>query len=99
MGGEIDITGLDKAELLAALFNASRQQGLGLFDPRGHSPMTVETARECLDQTPSKYFDYLFGRVLKVDLSTNSLRPWLYDRDNGPGATLAVVNSLRKPCR
>jgi hypothetical protein len=40
----ISIRGIDKAEVLAALYNASRQQGMGFMHARGASSMTVEEA-------------------------------------------------------
>lgn len=88
----ISLEGLDKAEVLAALYNASHPQGLGFlhYDP---TPMTIEKAREYLAQ--STYFDYLEGRVMKIDLSGDELNPWAYDRDNGAGAAEAVILTLR----
>ena len=88
----IDLKGLDKATVLAALYNASRSQGMGFvkFNP---TPMSVEEARVILAQTTS--FDYLRGRVLKIDLSTDELDPWLYDRDNGQNAAQQAIDSLR----
>ncbi len=43
----ISINGLDKAAVLAALYNASRPQGMGFmhYDPK---PMEVEEARTLL---------------------------------------------------
>ena len=56
--------------------------------------MTVAEAEEILNQTT--YFDYLKGRVMKVDLSSDdSFEEWLYDRDNGKGAAQRVIDSLR----
>lgn len=89
---QIDLSGLDKAEVLAALYNASFVQGLGFMNARS-GEMTTEQARELLkDQT---YFDYLYGKVMKVDLSGDMLDVWGYDRDNGQGAAKRVVDSLR----
>jgi hypothetical protein len=43
------------------------------------------------------YFDYLYGRCLKVDLSGDQVDPWGYDRDNGgPGAFQRVVEVVRQ---
>jgi len=98
--GEIDIKGLDKAAVLAALYNASQQQGMGFSHPRGTCAMTVEEAREALkgrDDNGNRdmYFDYLHGRVMKVDLSGDTLKTWLYDRDNGQGAAERALRKLR----
>lgn len=95
MSDSIDIKGLDKAEVLAALFNASKQQGMGFLDARGALPMTVNVARGVIQESRELYFDYLFGRVMKVDLSTDELDPGLYDRDNGQGAAERALRSLR----
>jgi hypothetical protein len=92
-GALIDISGLDKAKVLAALHRASKQQGMGFLDPRG--ALTEEEARELLAE--DTYFDYLHGRVLKVDLSGDGFDPWLYDRDNGEGAAERAIAPLREP--
>ncbi len=73
----------NRAKVLAALYNASHPQGMGMlhFDP---TPMTEQEAEELLKgQT---YFDYLKGRIMKVDLSGASVDFRLYDRDNGQDA-------------
>lgn len=69
----LDLTGLDKAEVLAALYNSARALGLGLlhYDPE---PMTRDQAAELLDEGGT-YFDYLRGRVMKVDLGGEALDP------------------------
>lgn len=99
-----NIANLPKAELLAALYNASRQQGMGFMDPTGRLDMTTAEAegviakysREGSDnKLRISYFDYLHGRVLKVDINGDELRPHLYDRDNGQGACDLVVQNLR----
>lgn len=41
-------------------------------------------------------FDYLKGRVMKVNLSGDTLNEWGYDRDNGTGAAERAIASLRK---
>ena len=102
MDGNIDIGGMDKAEVLAALFNASKQQGMGFFDTSGAGWMSVDEARKYTDSVLEReglhssglYFDYLRGRVMKVDLAGDELNPRLYDRDNGHGAALRALASL-----
>ena len=40
------------------------------------------------------YFDYLKGRVMKVDLSEDDgFEEWLYDRDNGEGAAQSALDN------
>lgn len=90
----ISLEGLKKAEVLAALYNAARPQGMGFlhYDP---APMTADEAQAILDRGIT-YFDYVKGRVMKVDLKGNFFDPWLFDRDNGEGAAQAAIDSLRK---
>lgn len=89
----IDIRGLNKADVLAALYNASRPQGMGFmaYDPK---PMTREEAENLLQLTPS--FDYLKGRVMKLSLQRDDeFEEYLYDRDNGHGAAQRAIDTLR----
>lgn len=90
----IDITGLNKADVLAALYNASRPQGMGFmhYDP---TVMTRAEAELLLQQYP--YFDYLKGRVMKVSLKSDTeFDERFYDRDNGDGAAQSVITALRE---
>lgn len=92
MSDLIDLTGLGKATVLAALYNGARAQGAGFinYDP---TPMEVNEATWLLKR--QTYFDYLKGRAMKVELSGDQLDPRLYDRDNGQGAAQRVINALR----
>lgn len=90
--GYVDISNLDKAEVLVALYNGSRQQGMGYLHASGASGLSLEDARALLEQT--KDFDYLRGRVMKINLSKDSFNPWGYDRDIGQGAAARIVADL-----
>lgn len=85
----IDITNKNKAEVLAKLYNASKPQGLGFLQSE-RKDMTIEEAKELLKITVR--FDYVKGRVIKVNLSGDEFNPALYDRDNGQGAALKAIN-------
>jgi hypothetical protein len=90
----MDITGLDKAEVLAALYNRAKPLGLG-FSQYTPEKMTKEEAQSILDEYgKTKYFDYLKGRVIKVDLTNNEIRTDLYNRDNGQGAAENILAPL-----
>jgi len=91
--GKVSLQGLEKGEVLAALYNASRPLGMG-FLQYDAKPMTAEEGAQLV--ASQKYFDYLKGRVMKVNLQGDDLDPWLYDRDNGPGAAERVISELRK---
>ncbi len=87
----IDISKLDKADVLCALYNNSRPLGMGVFHFTPE-PMTADEANGLLNE--SKYFDYLKGRVMKIDLSGDELDPRLYDRDNGNGAAHRAIANI-----
>ena len=89
----IDISGLDKAEVLLALYNASHVQGYGFIQAVDN--YTLEDARRDYEASHDKYFDYLHGRVLKVDLSGDEFDPRLFDRDCGEGAAYYAIEELR----
>ena len=80
-----------RAKALAALYNASQPLGMGFlhFNP---TPMTENEAEEILKK--QTYFDYLSGRVMKVDLSGDEFYPGFYDRDNGQGAARRALDSI-----
>jgi hypothetical protein len=80
---DINIAGLDKVKVLQALYERAKPQGMGFlhYTP---GPLPEAEAKACLERHP--YFDYLNGRVMKVDLGKDTLDPRLYDRDNGDGA-------------
>lgn len=104
---KIDISGIDKAELFAALYNHAKPLGMGFlhYDP---TPLTKESAEKLMrggDDSArmfpgmrsgrSLYFDYVKGRPLKIDLSGDEMDTYLYNRDQGDGAAERIVSELR----
>ncbi len=89
----VDIKGLDKARVLKALYDNSHVQGLGFMHAVPDGTVTVERCAEILEK--GMEFDYLYGRVLKVELSTDEVDERLYDRDCGEGAAQRAVDSIR----
>ena len=81
-----------KAEVLLVLYNNAKKIGMGSLN--NTVIRRLEDMKELL--LKGTYFDYLDGKVLKIDLTTNELDPWLYDRDNGVGLceTLLTKNDL-----
>lgn len=89
----INIEGLDKAEVLAGLYNNSKPLGMGFLHYKPTN-MTIEEARELLKEYTA--FDYLHGRVMKINLTSDiEFEEYLYDRDNGGGAAQRVIDRLR----
>src|SRR5581483_10076438 len=100
----IDISGLDKAAVLVALFTQAKPP-IGMA-ARGHSldePLSIAEANEIFSghtaanpYTGQPYkLDYVKGRKLKVDLSSDELDPTQYDKANGQGSAMQAINSLR----
>lgn len=101
----IDISGLDKAALLAALWNNAAPPPGSSDSDSDSRPMTTEAAQSVLlyrrvsdRQTGDEVygFDYFSGRLLKVNLAGDRLDPWGYDRDNGQGLAERVIGNLRR---
>ncbi|MBQ9279924.1 MAG: hypothetical protein IJ215_02610 [Clostridia bacterium] len=88
----VDISKKNKASVLATLYNYSKPQGMGWFEyePRY---ITDFEAKEIIEQHGLQ-FDYLKGRVLKIDLSGDFLDTSLYDRDNGEGSAACLISSI-----
>ena len=86
----INIAGLSKAAVLAALYNgtlSTRMQAV--------LAMTVDEAQAFIDENDgSLRFDYVKGRPLKVDLTRDEFNEARYDRDAGPGRAAEVIKEL-----
>lgn len=87
--GLVDISNKDKAEVLASLYNNSHPQGLGFHEFRPE-PMTLEEAREILKE--KAIFDYLYGRVMKINLENDLVCTSWYNKVNGEGAAEKAIS-------
>ena len=100
----IDLRGVENlAEVLVALYNASRPLGLGFLH---YTPgdMELDEASRIMKRYEGKdtaggissHFDYLKGRIMKVCIGKSMpMRVDLYDRDNGSGAAAQALSSVR----
>jgi hypothetical protein len=97
MSATLTITAEQKPRILAALYNAARPLGMGFlhFTPEAMTEAEAEVllAEATLQARGQCYFDYLKGRVMKMDFSGDELRFDLYDRDNGQGKGLRVAQA------
>lgn len=94
--GHVDITGLNKADVVVALYKGTRRHGMGLLQSELDEQQVREIATKHFARDGKNYdIDYLAGKPLKVDLAGDSFDPRLYDRDAGPGAAQRAVNKLR----
>jgi len=86
--------GMSRAECLSRLYNKAQCQGMGFlhFDSK---PMTLKEAEGIIKYREENkmgfYFDYLKGRVMKVDLGDGIVSLVFYDRDNGPDAGVEAL--------
>ncbi len=88
--GKVDASGIDKGELLQALYAATE----------GNSPpISLETANALIQMKRAAssplFFDVIDGRKLNVDISVGKFSPLGYDIVNGSGAAKKVVDALR----
>lgn len=95
----INIAGLDKVEVLLALYHRGNYQGLGALEVL--NGLTREKAKEFVEDAAANpgfgetiYFDYVCGRVIKTEIGLDELDPRLFDRDNGQGAAAAALKPL-----
>jgi len=88
----IDISGLDKVELLERLW--SRQIVASFFRMSGR-PSPAFDRKRAADAVKADYIDYFCGRCIKTDLSKDVVDPRLYDRDAGAGAFAEIVAEMR----
>lgn len=96
----IDITGLDPAEVLAALWNASNDMRPEFF--RQH-PTTVERAREWYDNAHEtsdglRHIDYMDGIPMKLLIGPERVEAVVFHRDNSVSAH-SIVAGLRQAQR
>ena len=88
---KIDIKGLDKARVLVALYQGSFQQGNGRLHK--NIELNYEKAQELLKERT--YFDYLYGKIMKVELGGDEFDGWLYNRDVGEHSAEFAIDKLR----
>lgn len=88
----MNISGLDKALVLAALYNNAKIQGKSALDLVGDVPM--ENAQNYLE-TRSPDLDCLNGRKMKIDLSFDEVDTSRYNYYNGEDAAEQAVDSIR----
>lgn len=88
----VNIAGLDKVELLYALWNSSSPAAyFGQFMGREPPEFDWDKARAAVNN----YIDYFCGRCIKLDLRRDSVDPCLFDRDFGHGCVTRVVQDMR----
>lgn len=86
----VSIQGLNKAEVLAVLYNAVKAD---LEWQKGEEQLTVEDAESFLSS--QWYFLYLRGRFLGINLSGDEIDTKMYDDTHGYGSAKLIIDTLR----
>ncbi len=102
--GKVNISGVDKAGLLRGLFYRAKPQGLGFLQVRYCESLLTDNPepRDLLSDSDVEqilergYVDYLKGRVMKIDISGDSVDTFLYNRDNGEDAAEEIIEGFRQ---
>lgn len=89
----VDISGLDKDQLLLALWKRATVASFYNVVPQLAPQFDLYTAQS---QVKNGYADYICGRPIKVQIyDSDVVSSVAYDRENGIGAFEDVVDSLR----
>lgn len=96
----VDISGIDKALLLKALYEASKPVGFGDFDENRGKIMTKEDAQKLINEFPNYVyphlsFDYVYGVYIKCCLSKDMMLTSQYNKINGKNAAENVVAQVK----
>lgn len=90
--GEINISGLDKRVLFSALYANAPVVGGGALHPLKNNPLTDEDFIAL--ENNNWDVDYYHGHCMKIDISGDTMQPWLYDR-NSQRPAAEIVAALR----
>lgn len=91
----VDISGINKEELLQALW--TRSKPATYFSHSGSTPPTFNFSVAKQELSNDGYADYICGRAIKTNIYLEeTVDPYMYDRDAGTGAFQEVVNQIRE---
>lgn len=97
MSKSISILGLNKADVIAILFNNAR---VAQRDKSDEKEMDEEEAEEVVKKQTFDngliMIDFAYGRILKITIQEDKIDPFLYDRDNGQNAVENLIKRLRE---
>lgn len=89
-----NISGLDRKQVVQALFTAASHQGMGVLGSSQdrNNKLTDQEAEKVIQ---AKKVGYLKGRSMKLNFDGDQLDVTLYNRDNGDNAAQEVLHELR----
>jgi hypothetical protein len=88
----IDITGLDKIELLERLWT---KQIVAAFFRMSGVPSPKFDRGQAAKAVKENYIDYFCGRCIKASLNKDTVNPTWYDSDAGAGTFANIVSEMR----
>jgi len=91
--GIIDISEIDKAEVLKCLINDACVS-LGWLFPNGNKQLNYDECKELLIENETKYFDFYKGKSLFINLNGHKLYTAEYDKANGEDACYKSIKHL-----
>lgn len=92
----VSIKGLEKGDVLLALWKRSKCQGLSYYDlPWGPSPLCHFEIKRRQKLGIPLYFDYYAGKIIKCDITGDEFDSTLYDRDIGGRGSSKGYRSIK----
>lgn len=95
----IDVSDINPATLLAALFNGANQRSIGELPYDRTETMDFGTAQAILGKTTfrdtGEYFHSIRGRYLRINITGHFIDPTTYDQRYGVGSLQNVVDVIR----
>ena len=97
MGDMVDVTGIDRKELLKALWENAKPAAFFMVYGTNSPSFDIDEAMRDVRHGRT-YVDYACGRCIKSDVFTekSEIDPRSYDREYGQGEFQKVVDSLKK---
>ena len=86
----VDITNINKVQLLQALWRHSKPASILIS-----MGLSTDFDENLANDAVKGYIDYFCGRAIKTDISTDIVEVDYYDRYNGQGRFQKVVNTLK----
>ena len=90
----VDIAGINKEVLLETLWNNSRP--IPFYRKYKVNPPNFDIKKAMKQVKDDGYADYILGRLIKVNIESDSVDPEIYNENNGKGKLQIIIKKLRK---
>lgn len=96
---KLNISDIDKALLLSELYNAARISRFFIpFINEFKYKINIEEARRILNETQGK-INKLYEKSLFIDISSDYVDPWYYDKEYGIGTIKKIIQRIKMPSK